>query len=532
MHKTPKKMPSRMERGRPPRLDSKNLVSTDKVENLISQGNNAFEKGQFQTASKLYAEAIEYSPRDATALSNLGAALFNLGEIGKAKSVIQYALELAPNNFESLVNLGSILLKEHKYDEALKISLTAASINPDSALAHNNIGCCFSHLNLHEHALCSYETASMLDPNYFESKLNVALSLGELDRLDEAALIYENLINNSNIIENDLKNAAKFFYSFNLLSRGILDPGWRYYEFGFDCKAMGKNARTPNRIFDIPKWNGDLNARGKLLVWREQGIGDEIWFASCLPDLVNTNLDVTLECSPRLLSSFKRSFPSITVRSEKMPDTTSELNSDFDFHIPIGSLPGIFRKTNESFSRAQPYINACEQFEYDFSKRLAQFRHNKLIGISWRSTTLDSSRNRHYTHLSDWFEIINLDGCTFVNLQYGPCESEILELEALTGKEILRWKDIDLKNDLDRVFSLIKCLDYVISVDNAVMMMAGASGTPSIFISRSNGWSLLGAKNGKYPWFKNTYTVEFPLDKTACDALPQVKYLLETILKV
>jgi ADP-heptose:LPS heptosyltransferase len=110
-------------------------------------------------------------------------------------------------------------------------------------------------------------------------------------------------------------------------------------------------------------------------------------------------------------------------------------------------------------------------------------------------------RNDHYTVLSDWRDILSQPDLQFINLQYGEPEDELLEMELALGIQILRWPDIDLKNDLESVLALCSCLDSVISVGTAVSSLAPAVGTPTLLLTKQN-WIMLG-EDRFYPWHQN-----------------------------
>lgn len=123
------------------------------------------------------------------------------------------------------------------------------------------------------------------------------------------------------------------------------------------------------------------------------------------------------------------------------------------------------------------------------------------MGICWRSGKLSIERNRHYTGLLDWEEILNIQDIQFVNLQYGECEEELRAVEEALGIQILRWPDLDLKNDLDKVLALIGELDSVVTVGTAVSSLAAAVGTQTLLLTK-NTWMMLGQEE-HYPWFES-----------------------------
>jgi hypothetical protein len=182
-------------------------------------------------------------------------------------------------------------------------------------------------------------------------------------------------------------------------------------------------------------------------------------------------------------------------------------HNDFDYQIPIGALCGIYRKNITDFDRSGPFVVANPARCHEFTQRLDQAIERKdeklLVGICWRSGIIEPHRNNEYTLLSDWGPLFSLPNVEFVNLQYGPCEDELLEAEREWGIRIHRWPDLNLQNDLDGVFALMKCLDAVVTVQTSVNTMAGAVGLPVKTITpHLGGWPNFGTE--RYPFFPNT----------------------------
>lgn len=168
--------------------------------------------------------------------------------------------------------------------------------------------------------------------------------------------------------------------------------------------------------------------------------------------------------------------------------------SDFDYHLPIGSLPRLVMSSVDVLRDAPPLFNPDPNDVAKFAGRLAEFKDRKLVGICWRSHKLSATRNKKYTALEDWRSILSIPGVVFVNLQYGECEEEIVQIERELGIRILRWPDLDLMNDFSGTAALIKNLDLVVSISSAVVPLAGAVDTSTISMTRQN-WVLLGEKN-------------------------------------
>lgn len=135
----------------------------------------------------------------------------------------------------------------------------------------------------------------------------------------------------------------RFYAAFEYLKLGDLERGWNYYDGGFSPLVPQNGRRTPVRKFDVPEWRGESLQNKRLLVWREQGIGDEIMFGTCLPDLLLLDgCEVILETDSRMVSIWARTFPEFHVRPQSFASDGRSPFNDFDLHIPIGSLPEFF----------------------------------------------------------------------------------------------------------------------------------------------------------------------------------------------
>jgi hypothetical protein len=216
--------------------------------------------------------------------------------------------------------------------------------------------------------------------------------------------------------------------------------------------------------------------------------------------------------------------PEVKVRSE------SQTMNDFDYHLPIGSLPRLLMSSVEVLRDAPPLLHPDPEDVAKFAGRLAEYRGKKLVGICWRSHKLSATRNKKYTALEDWRSILSTPGAMFVNLQYGECEEEIQQIERELGIRILRWPDLDLMNDFSGVAALIKNLDLVISISSAVVPLAGAVGVPTLCMTYQN-WVLLGEKN-IYPWFPSVTPVALPQSESIATALQMVEETLKWLIKV
>ena len=470
------------------------------TEYLMLMGEALMRNEQFSQAVQIFAKVVEKDNKNIRALNNFGAALVRNRQLEEARDILLYALELAPQNIDLHTNLGSVYQGLLQPEKSLEVALKLIELNPSWFLAYNNLGCALGDLMLFNDAKEAYKTAIELNPNYVSSIINLAqLEVKSGNHLKgvelyEAALLLNNITNGE-------RQLVKYYLSHSYLYLGDLKRGWDCYDNGF-CDLLPTGAYRSKRKFIQPQWDGNINEEKTILIWREQGLGDEIFFSTCLSDIHDLNLNIILECDPRLISIFQRIYPKFIIRAESLDSKFMSLHSDFDQHIAIGSLPKYFRKSINDFKN-KTNLWTVDSSKSDFIKnKLLPYRNKILIGICWRSGKLSIERNTNYTVLQDWEPLLRNADYQFVNLLHGDCEQEIADVEKLFDIKILRWSDIDLKNDLETVLALVSELDCVASVGTAVSTISAAAGVPTLFLIQ-RGWDLLGECE-LYPWFEST----------------------------
>lgn len=436
-------------------------------------------------------------------------------------------LESAESSFPKNPNLPLLKVQIAKGKgqpkEALKWALAGVAADPKLPQNHNNLGTALADIGLLNQALESYKTAVTLDPNFVEAIGNTGYAYAQLGMPAEAAGEYDRAIA---LLEEDpmlRKDSVYFPASFANLMVGRLTKGWKYYESGFNNVNENSTWRNPIRYFDKPKWGGEPIPGKTLLLWREQGLGDELMFLSCLPDIISKSMArITLEVDPRLVSVLTRSFPDILVRpAYTQKGTKKPLADDYDFHLPLGSSMLHTRASIDDFRHAKPIIRPNQKdvvevgraFERD---RLDGFR----IGICWRSGNLGAQRERHYLNLAEYAPILTTPGIEIVNLQYGDTSREIEAARRTVGVQIKKWPDLDLKNDLEGVFAVMEHLDLVISVGTAVAVMSAALGKPTVRISPRT-WTSLGTDG--WPWYPGVQQFSPAFGHDLAEVIPSVR---------
>jgi len=537
------------------------MNNTKKIVRLKNEAINYNNSGNLEAAYKVYLKALKYnpedkflinavgmmclrtkriedglahlkknqqiSPNDVSVLTNLGLARILMGQLDEAVNVLERAHAIDSAYMDAITNLCGAYNSRGDHQKVLGLSLKAITLDRTHDKSYVSLGSALAGLGLSAEADIAFQTALDLNSNCLDAMLNLALSASKKDSPTAVVLLEKVLLVSENTNYERI-NQTKSFLSFEYLKKGNLKKGWEYYDFNFDPFLPRYAIRSPTRIFEKPRWQGQAIGSKKLLIWNEQGLGDELMFLTCLNDVIHTGASIILECDPRLVNTLARSFPSIRVRSPTYDANNSckTLDEDFEYHIPMGSLPGFFRENIEDFKKFVPYIVVDESKNSDYSARLTGTSDKLKIGICWRSGLLTADRNSEYTSLQDWGPILSRQDCIFVNLQYGDCEAELQAAEAKFGTKIIRWADLDLKNDIDDVFALISSLDLVVTAGTAVSPMSAAVGKPTLLIQSRWGWPNLGTNYN--PWFPNIYCFTAGPDQIVADCIETVgDYLTE-----
>jgi len=414
---------------------------------------------------------------------------------------------------------SNLALAKGDNDIAVKVALELIKFDPTWSGGFNNLGTALSDMSMYEPAGVAFDTALKLDPSNPDTAVNLAYVHAKLGRHKEAVALYEDLLKRSLTDAKVKTGAIKFFLSFEQLQLGNLADAWQNYEAGFSPDVRAASRRNPARQFKAPQWQGEPLGGRRLLVWREQGLGDELMFLSAMPNLLEQEpSNIILECDSRLVNILQRSFPNVAVRQQNYNPSSMQSKEDYEYQVPLATLLGLYRKDISDFSNSKPYIVPLQKDVDEVAKYFKKSFSSKVnVGICWRSGTLNLTRNKNYTNLSDWAELLSNPNVNIINLQYGDCESEIQAAEKTLGIRIHRWPDLDLKNDFEGVFAVMKALDVIVTVGTAVSAMGPAVGTPTIRLSPPS-WSCLGTDG--WPWLPNVHQYWTEPEGSVGDLIP------------
>jgi len=472
------------------------------------------EQGDTARGIEAYRKALELKPDFAEAWSNLGGALADTGDRSGGIDAYRRAVAANPRLAAAWTNLGDALLEAGQIAEAVTACRRATELDPGFAVAWNNLGNALGRQVEHAAAARACERALALDPRLAGAWSNLGGALMELGELDKACAAHRRALKieprnarahydlglaqergqQHAAAADSYRRAVKLDPDFAaagvrlacaLLTQGDFRKGWAEYEW----RWRGKDAE-PMR-FNFSPWTGEMAPGGRLLVWGEQGIGDEIIYSTMLGELAEAGLQVTAEIDRRLVPLMQRSFPDIRAVARRDPAAVDA--TAFDFQCPLGDLGRWLRTSFEAFPRHGGYLKADAARARAYSARLRSGGPQKVVGISWSSANREFGASKS-SALPDWAEVLKVPGACFVDLQYGDTTTVREELRRRHGLQLEHLDDVDLFNDLEAAAALCAACDLVITVSNVTAHLAGALGKPV--------WLLAPAANGRiWYWF-------------------------------
>jgi tetratricopeptide (TPR) repeat protein len=452
-------------------------------------------KGRHAEAISRFEQALVARPDDARVLFALGNTARVLGMPKPAEEFFRRVLALQPERVEALVNLANLLRANGNSQGVETLLAPALARNPQSAELWLTLGSAYREMGDAARAETHWREALRLKPDYPVALGNLADLLADAGKVDEALALYDRAL------KREPGNAqARLNRAVLHLLRGNLKDGWR--DYSARLKISGKAPVCDHRL---PKWAGGTLKRTRLLVTAEQGVGDQIMFASMVPDLVARvaveNGSIILECEPRLASLFARSFANATVRPSQMETKAGVTTAHYGWlkniggantAIEMGSLPRWLRGEISAFPRTNAYLVPHAEEHVRWKDVFDAAGSGPFIGICWRSGKMGGSRNLQYAPLQDWANFISRLPGTIVCAQYDANADEIASLEAMSGRKIFVPSNIDQKQELDRACAMLSALDAVISAPTAVSWLAAGAGVPTFKILYDTSWTSFG----------------------------------------
>lgn len=484
----------------------------------------------YSSAESSLRRALELEPEHFGSLKTLGGLLRRRNALLEAEQCFRRAISQRSEDMDVRLRLGRVLLEQGRPDDAIAVWAEALQVDPGDWRPYNDIGTVFLLASRRDEARKYFEQSLERNPDSVEVLLNLArmnMETGDVvpmrefvDRAKAIAPGDVRVINaeGSAHIEqfgrDGLAEAEKIFRrvlsispdyapaSMNLggvlLQMGALAEGWTRYEARRELPEFGRaHAQVP-----LPDWQGRESGEKAVLVYQEQGIGDEMMYASCLEDLRKDVPYVTLLCSKKLEVLLGRSFPEIRTMGVDMPDIPGivrSLDRGPRVKVAIGSLPRHYRKSLDDFPPHKGYLRPDAGKTARWKQALEALGAGKKVGLAWTGGFTWTGGMQRSMTLEMLKPLLAVPGCRFISLEYKDCQPEIAEFAAKHGMRVEWWREaID---DYDETAALVAALDEVVSVCTAVVHLGGALGRPVHVLAPFRPAWRYNMVEGGMPWY-------------------------------
>lgn len=469
--------------------------------NKYYQANELDKVGKYKEAEAIYLELLNNDFDNTVVLASLGMNYAITGNHGVAFAILYKAFGLFDSRFEKdLKSVGIDLILENKHHKGKFVALKKSELA-------NAIGTTWKHENKTEQARYWFEKAGKIlgEPNADISNNLATLYINEGSPQKAIPHLQQALARDPNHPQ------AQWNMSLAYLETGI-------YDKGFDLYGAGKRAQVrADRNYVMtggktPEWDGTPGQT--VVVYGEQGIGDEIMFASCIPDLLKVCKQVVFECHIKLQRMFCNSFPGIDIYGTREDERIMWVSTGdgkprypIDAKIAVGDLPRLYRRSLESFP-GTPYIEPTKDAQMRWANKFnGMFKDGKpVIGINWIGGHKKTRVEVRSLTLEQMLPILKQDA-HFVSLQYTDCEQEIFEFEQAHGIKIHNWPEGSRNEQYDETGGMVANLDLVITCCSSIVHLAGAMGTACWVLTPSRPAWRYRLDLDYMPWYGKTVTL-------------------------
>lgn len=452
------------------------------------------------------------------------------------------------------LQMADALAKKGEVDDAWAIITKYLTINPDDAMALV-LGCyCMDKANNLPVAYHFARRAAEIEQNKFAPWFDYGRVADKLWRPDESERAYRRAIKMATNPRNKamgLMNLAAMYIQQGEFSRAepycrqalLADPdmrgaranlgfcqlaernwaeGWDNYKF-----SLGSSYRKLIKYRDEPEWNGEKGL--VVAIYGEQGLGDEISFASMLPDAITDCERVIVDCDQRLAGLFRRSFPKAKVYGTRKEGAVLWDAEDrvIDASSAMGSLGAFYRRSDDAFT-GEPYLTPCPD-RTAMWKSLFASKGKPCIGVAWTGgMAWTGAKFRQWT-LDDLLPIFNAIDAHWVCLQYKDSAKEIAAFKAKHPEvDIVQYPYATLTQDYDDTAALVASLDRVISMQTAIVHLCGALGKQcDVFVPKTSQWRY-GEKFTSLPWYRSVNVIRQAVRGHWKNTIEEYAAMLET----
>jgi tetratricopeptide (TPR) repeat protein len=435
------------------------------------------------------AQVLELQPRRNDSYVARVTKLIDAGEIDDAYKILDEVLMRDPNDAQALCLASEIMKKAKKLPLSYALAKRAAELRPERPETWNAVARAAQLLWRLDESLDGYKkalqraTTTQQKALYKNNIGSVHLDAGDFKKAEQPCRDSLALIDDSNTRHN---------LGLSLLAQRRWKEAWPYYS-----GSIGSPRRLNTKYMkpEEPTWNGEKGQR--IVVYGEQGLGDEICAASMLPDAIRDSSKVIIDCDHRLKNLFARSFPEATVYGTrwKKEIAWAEADRKIDASVSAFELGKLYRNADEDFP-GTPYLTPDPERVLMW-KSLFATKKKPVIGIAWTGGVWHNASMFRQLPLAEWKPIFDAVDAHWVSLQYKDAAKDIV------GTPVTQYPHATLTPDYDDTAALVASCDLVLGVQTSVFHLAGALGVPAwVLIPKVSQWRY-GEGFTTVPWYRS-----------------------------
>jgi tetratricopeptide (TPR) repeat protein len=452
--------------------------------------------GRLEESEQAFRKAIELRPAHAPTWNGLGVLMADRDRHADAQAAFRKAAELNPGNSVFWANLGRSLERDGKFADAVEACRRGTEINPRDAIVWLRLAVAQRRAGEDGPASASLERARALDSGNADWWNDYGVELKTLARYDEAKAAYDRALaiapdnakpwtNIGNLRKElaDFDGAEEAYrraldsgyaparYNLTLLQglRGKLSEFWVDYEWRFAKENTAPDAvKLPD--LPMPMWQGEPLAGKRLLVWVEQGLGDQIQFVRYQRLLQEAGAQATWVVAAPLKSLMRTLRWPAEFRTPKEVDK----NAGYDYWSFALSLPRHFDTRLDTIPAEVPYLKADPKKVQHWRERLSRWQGKRRIGLAWAGNPKHVNDRNRSIPLAEFGALAKVPDCVFFSLQKGEREKDLAHPPP--GMEIVPL-GAELKDFSDSA-ALLTVLDLLITCDSSPAHLAGALARP------------------------------------------------------
>jgi Flp pilus assembly protein TadD len=440
-------------------------------------------RGHHDHAARLLHGAARHRGQQEHPCRDLAMILTRIGKPEWIEPQYRASLRLAPADPGLLHAFADFLYDDGRGGEALPLLTDARRLRPDFMPVRNLLALALASVGDTELAINELQNAVRLDPSRAATWANLGLLLKDDGRFDESLAAYDRALA---LTPNDAQIRVNRVVA--LLRAGRWEEAWPDYEWRLTL--AGHATRRPHLL---PAISGLTDLTGRTIAAvHEDGFGDTLHFARYLPLLAERGAHVVV-CVPPPLARVMRTIPGVAEVRGDLPR--------YDFYCPFFSLPRAFETTPDTIPAPIPYLTADLVLTKTWNTRLP--RGAMRVGLVWAGlarpglpgfTILDGRRSVALATLAG---LATVPDIVFVSLQHGPEAAQV----GTPPAGMALFDPMPAVKDFADTAAIIANLDLVISVDTAVVHLAGAMGKPVFLLDRyDHCWRWLSG-HADSPWY-------------------------------